>query len=394
MALSTISAQVTAAGISAPSFADIRAYLQDKIRAIYGSDVYIAPDSQDGQLLSLVAAAINDCNQAAVAVYNAFSPTYAQGIGLSSAVKINNIRRLPSSFSTAVGTIAGVAGTDVSNAVVQDDNGNRWNLPAVITIPQEGSVSVTVTAQQAGAIAAPAGSITKIATPLLGWQSFASTSDAVPGQPIESDAALRRRQSASQPLSAITPLAALYGAVANLNGVKRLQVYENTAAGADANGLPGHSICLVVEGGTLIDIAQVIGLKKTPGANTYGTTSQQYIDPVTGIISTIHFFLLTFSAIKVALTIKPLTGYSSAVIDKIKAAIAAYINGLDIGQLVQFSRMYSPAYLNGAALGQTYEVTALQIAIVGNAFGTADLAIAFNKAASCDVANIAITVSP
>lgn len=393
MTLSTVAAQVTSTGISAPSFAEVLVYLQDKFKAIYGADAYIAPDSQDGQLLSLIAGAIDDVNQGAIAVYNAFSPTYAQGIGLSSVVKINNIRRQASSFSTAAGTIVGVAGTDVANAVVQDANGNKWDLPAVVTIPQSGSATVTVTAQQPGAIAAAAGTINKISTPILGWQGFASTSDSVPGLPVESDATLRRRQTASTPYAAVTPVASVYAALANLSGVQRLQVYENPTGAPDSNGLPEHSISAVVEGGDVADIAEVIGQRKTPGASTYGTTSQTYTDPITGLPSTIHFFLLAEATIKVHVTISQLAGYSSTVLDKIKAAVAAYNNGLDIGQPVQFSRMYAPAYLNGAAPGQTYEVTALTIALGAGAPGTADIPIPFNKVAACDAAtDVTVTV--
>lgn len=393
MPLPTLAAQVTAAGISAPSYADILASLQDSIRSIYGADVYIAPDSQDGQFLALFAAAVNDNNNMAIAVYNAFSPTYAQGAGLSSVVKINHLRRLVASFSTATGIIAGTAGTDVASGIVQDANGNKWNLPAVITIPNEGSVEVTITAQQAGAIAAPSGSIDKIITPIRGWQSFVSNSDAVPGAPVESDAALRRRQNVSQALATVTPLAGVYAALANLDGVQRLQVYENPTGDVDDNGLPAHSICVVIEGGTLEDIAETIGQKKTPGAATYGSTTQDYTDPITGLVTPINFYLLTFTAIKVELTIKSLASYTSTVVDKIKASIAAYINGLDIGQLVQFTRMYPPAYLSGSAQALTYEITGLRIAIVGNAFGVIDIPIVFNKAASCDEANVTVIVT-
>lgn len=392
MPLATLAAQVTAAGISAPSYAELLMSMQESFRAIYGSDAYISPDSQDGQLLALVASAINDSNMMAIAVYNAFSPTYAQGAGLSSLVKINHLRRLPSSFSTATGVIEGVAGTDIVNGVVQDTNGNKWNLPAVTTIPQEGSVVVTVTAQQPGAISAQAGGISQIVTPIRGWQAFTSDTDAVPGAPVESDAMLRRRQALSQPIAAITPLASVQAALANLEGVQRLQMYENVSNVEDDNGLPGHSICVVIEGGSLDDIAETIGLKKTPGAATYGTTTVSYTDPITGIVSAIHFFLLTFTDIKVRVTIRARTGYVTTVNDDIKAAVAAYLNGLDIGEAVQFSRLYPPAYLNGAAKGLTYEVTLLEAAVVGDAFADDDIPIDFNKAAACDVADVTIVV--
>lgn len=392
MPLATLAPVVGPAGISAPSYDAILASMRESFRSIYGNDIYIEPDSQDGQLLALVAAAINDSNNTAIAVYNSFSPSYAQGAGLSSVVKINGIRRLSSSFSTAVGTVTGVYGTDINYGAVSDANGNVWNLPALVTIPVSGSVDVTITAQQPGSIVAPAGTIDQIATPVRGWQSFVSTDDALPGQPVETDAELRRRQTISTSLPAQTPLAALYGALADLANVERVRVYENPTNAPDGDGLPAHSISVVISGGDVGEIARTIGQKKTPGAATYGTTTQSYEDPITGITQNINFFVLADAVIKVAVTGVPLAGYNSTIDDEIKAAIAAYINSLDIGEDVQFSRMYPPAYLNGAAHGLAYKVTDITIALGAGMPGTADIVVPFNKAAASDPA-VDITVN-
>lgn len=392
--LSSLAAQLSATGILAPSYADILETLQANFQAIYGADAYIAADSQDGQFLALIAASINDCNAQAVAVYNSFSPTYAQGAGLSSVVKINGIRRLVASQSTAVGNAVGQSGTLIPAGVVVDTNGNFWDLPINTTIPGGGTVAVTVTAQEPGAITAVAGTINEINTPVRGWQSFVSTIDAVPGNPVESDATLRRRQTLSTSLPALTPLQAMLGELANLSGVDRVRVYENPTGAPDANGLPAHSISVVIEGGNVADIAEIIGQKKTPGAATYGSTSQTYTDPVTGIIYTINFYLLAKDTIKVHVTGAALAGYSSLVATEIKNAVAAYINSLDIGEDVLYTRLFPSAYLNGALDGATYEITALTSALNAGAPGVVDIAIAFNKAAQCDAAvDVTITIS-
>jgi len=74
----SLAAQITPTGITAPTYAEILALLQASFQAIYGSDAYIASDSQDGQLIALFASAINDANQAAIAAYNNQSPNSAQ----------------------------------------------------------------------------------------------------------------------------------------------------------------------------------------------------------------------------------------------------------------------------------------------------------------------------
>lgn len=378
MASTPIVAQITPAGITAPSYADILAWLQQQFQTIYGADAYIAPDSQDGQLLAILALAFHDFNDALIAAYQGYSPTYAQGAGLSSQVKINGIVRQNSSVSTAVGDVVGVAGTNLQFGVVEDNNGNLWDLPFVV-IPGPGVISVTITAQQSGAIAAPAGSINTIRTPTRGWQSFISTSDAVPGAAVESDAALRRRQTTAASLPSLSPLAGVAAAVANLAGVTRVQCYENDTGAPDANGLPAKSISVVIEGGDVAEIAQVIGQKKTPGAATYGTTVQNYVDPITGILYAINFYVLAYVEKAIVITGTIGVGYNSNVKEDIKQAVAAYINSLGIGDDIQYLRLIPPAYLNNAVGNGTYEITALTID-----GGVVDIAVPFNKVAKCN----------
>lgn len=383
---------VSATGISAPSYAEILDYYTVKMQTIYGQDITLDPSSQDGQMIAIIAQAQSDTNDAAIAVYNSFSPTFAQGNGLSSVTKINGIRRLFPSLSTAVGSVVGQAGVIITNGTVTDIDGNIWNLPGSVTIPPGGDITVTVTAQEPGSIAIPAGGINQISTPTRGWQSFVSTADSDPGDPTESDAALRRRQSISTGISAETPLDAMLGTLANLPGVSRVKVYENTTGTTDGNGLPGHSISVVIAGGDAETIAETIGQKKTPGAATYGTTSVVYTDPVTGIAYTINYFVLANSEIKVHVTGTAGNGYSTNIATEIQNSVAAYLNSLDIGQDVQFSRINLPAYLNGASDGNTYEITGLTIALGSGSPGTVDIVVPFNSAAVC-VAGTDVTIS-
>src|SRR4051794_2109586 len=102
---------IDANGISAPDFATILTQLKSDVLAIYGSDTYLGNDSKDGQFLAVCARAMSDCCAAAVAVYNAFSPSTAQGNGLSSVVKINGLTRKTATNSTCTVSVAGQAAT-------------------------------------------------------------------------------------------------------------------------------------------------------------------------------------------------------------------------------------------------------------------------------------------
>lgn len=385
---------IDANGISSPTYAEVLDYLQTQYRAIYGADIYLGNDSQDGQFLAILASAINDSNAAAVAVYNAFSPATAQGNGLSSNVKINGISRLVASSSTVDLLIVGQVGTVITNGIATDQNdNNNWILPATVTIPLAGEITVTATCADVGAITAQSNTITKIKTPTFGWQTVNNPSDAVPGNPVESDAELRVRQALSVAVPSQTIFEGIVGSVANVTGVTRIKGYENDTDTTDANGIPAHSIAIIAEGGDAQTIFETIADKKTPGTGTFGTLSATVIDAVNSV-HIVRFSRPTILDIKVAITIEALAGYSASVLPFIKTAVLDFINELEIGESVIYSKLYVPANLNNSALGETYNITALTVAVGAGAFGTSNIAVAYNEAAQIIDTDIVITVAP
>lgn len=392
MTITTTAPTISATGISAPSYADVLAYLQAKYQAVYGADVYLGPDSQDGQFLAVIAQAINDANSVAIGVYNSFSPATAQGVALSSNVKINGITRNVDSFSTVDLLIIGQANTTINNGVATDVANIRWSLPATVVIPSSGSTTVTATCQTPGAISAAANTVTIISTPALGWQSVTNPSAAAVGDPVETDGELRSRQADSTALPSQSILNGLKGAISSLSGVGRVASRENDTGETDADGIPAHSIALIVEGGDASEIATEIALKKTPGTPTYGTTSETVTDPY-GDFSTINFFRPTAVPISIAITVKALSGYNSTIGDSIVSMLADYINALSIGDAVRISRLYLPANLFGGTNSNTFEVTALAIARDAGTPGSADLTLAFNEVATCQTSNVTLSVT-
>lgn len=383
---------IDADGILKPDYAAVLAYFEEQFRAIYGEDIYIEPDSQDGQMLAIFAAAVDAANAMALQVYNAFSPSSARGVGLSSVVKINGIKRLVASYSTVDLLITGQAGTTITNGIAQDASGAQWLLPASVTIPVDGDITVTATAKELGAVAAASGTVTTIGTPTRGWQTVTNPTAAVAGAPVELDATLRRRQTVSTALPSRTVFEGTIGAVASISGVTRWKGYENDTGSTDANGLPAHSISLVVLGGDATAIAQAIADKKGPGAATYGTTSVDITDEF-GVTRAIKFYRPTNATIKVAIAIAALAGFTTAIETAIKQACVDWINGLDIGEDVEFAEMYVPANLNGLPDRRTYKITGLTIAKNAGTPGTSDLVVAFNEAPIAVLADITTTVT-
>ena len=391
--LPTLACTIGPAGITAPALQDIINSMIASFTAIYGTDVLLTPDTQDYQWIAVMATAQNDTNMATIATYNNMSPNYAVGAGLSSMVKINGIRRQSGTNSTAIVTLVGVVGTVIPNGVVQDENGNLWDLPASVTIPPAGQIDETVTAEQLGDIIAPAGTINIRYTVVQGWQSVTNVAAALPGSPVESDAELRARQTISTSLPALTPLEAIAGAVANVAGVTRSIVYENQYPEPDANGIPGHSIAVVVAGGDINAVAQAIESKKSPGTGTYGTTTVTVLDPA-GVPIPISFFELAEQAIYVSVTIKPLDGYVNSTAAAIVTAICDLINSLPIGQTVYYPWVGGAAQLSGQPLSMTFAMATLQIGLSPGSLGQVDIPISFDAAAVCNPSDVTFGVVP
>lgn len=391
--LTTYGCTITPAGITSPSYQEILQSRIAQLRSIFGSDVLLNPGDQDYQELAIWALAQFDSNQNIIAVYNGFMPTFAQGVPLSNLVKINGITRQIPTKSTVVLTITGVVGTEIIEGVAQDTNGNLWNLPALVAIPLAGSIDVTATCQVAGAVGASANTVNQIFTPVLGWQTVNNAAGATVGAPVETDAALRVRQALSVALPALTPLQSIAAAISQVAGVSESMVYENPTGSTDANGIPGHSISVVVAGGVSTAIAQTIEATKSPGTGTFGTTSVTVIDP-SGLPITINYFVLVTIPIFVAITIKAFTGYVSSTGASIQQAVVDFINSLSIGQAVRISWVAAAAQMiTIPAIGETFEVTALAMDITPSPTATLDIMIPFNKEATCIIANVSLTVT-
>jgi uncharacterized phage protein gp47/JayE len=380
-------------GVYVPLFTDVLNYLQDQYRALYGSDVDLDPDTQDGQWVSVIASAINDTNLTIAATYLSYSPTYAVGGGLSSVVKINGIRRLTASFSTVTVVCVGQAGTDIGSSLVGDNLNlqTQWLLPAGVFIPPEGEVTLTATCTTPGAITADIGTITQILTPVPGWQTVNNDVSAFVGNPVESDAELRRRQTQSVANPAQTVVLGIQGAIENLEGVLRAMVYENPTGTIDINGIPAHAMAVVVEGGDATEIATAVALRKTPGSPTYGSTTLIIYDN-RGIPNQINFFELFLVPITVHITLKALAGFTQSIEQEITNQVVLFLATLPIGYDSYITKLISATQLPEPD-GLTYDVTYVAQSRDGNTPVAADVFISFVEAAACNATLVTITVT-
>lgn len=346
-----------------PAYQDIIDQLVADAQNIYGSDVYLTPDTQDYQYLSAIASMIYDSFLAAQAAYNSRGPATALGSGLDVVVGINGIQRIPAVYSTCPVVITGTSGTTIISGIVSDVNGNDWALPSPTIIGSSGTITVTATCQTNGAITANAGDINTIVTPTVGWTSVTNTVAATVGSPIETDSALRARQAISTAQSSRSVVEGLEGALAGLSDVTRFQVYENKTDSTDSNGIPAHSICTVVEGGTQQEVAQTIFNYKGPGCGTYGTTTVSVTDTY-GVATDIEYDVLGYVDTDVVVNVKQLNGYTTDTTSAIQQAIANAENNINIGVPVYNSALWAAALsANPNASNPTFSVTSVEAAV-------------------------------
>lgn len=329
-------------GIHIPRYTDIVEDLVENAKSIFGADIYLENDSQDYEIISAQASKIYDAMELLQSIYENRSPKTAIGSALDSIVKINGMKRKVKTKSTCDVLLTGTAKTQIKDGIAEDIQGIKWDLPEIVVIPESGKMKVTVTCQEYDHIA-KANEICKIGTPTAGWESVMNEQDAIKGQSFETDGNLRARQNISTCKPSKTVLEGTIGGIAEISGVSRQRVYENFDSMPDENGIPGHSIAAVVEGGDNQEIAEEIYLRKTPGTGTYDTekiavtTLDYYGKPEESIIS---FFRPVYKDIFVTITIKALHGYTIELGEKIKQNVTEYLNGLRIGDDLSISAIW------------------------------------------------------
>lgn len=401
------------AGMVIPTYGSMIDDLISGYRAIYPQVVYLGTDTAKYQEISIFTLKNYDSNLASQIAYNSRSPLVAVGSDLDSIVKLNGLARLAASYSNAPERITGVPGTTITNGLVTDTQGNVWALPTTVIIPSGGSVVVSVTCQTPGAVQAATNSIT---TPsggvTAGWTGATNPSPAVPGSPVESDSQLRARQSFSVAAPSLTRLASTLAAVAAVSGVTRIapgtqtpggdegSSIENPTGGTDSWGNPPHSISMVVEGGTDLDVATAIFQKRGIGCftnpnatnNPTGTRSIAVTDPNTGQITTMGFQRPVYLPIYVTMEIHGLNGYTSATLAAVLAAIVAYLNGLQIGETITYSSISAVAQsVMPSILTPQFSITSYTTGTSSSPSGVIDIPIDYYQVSQGISANIIVT---
>jgi uncharacterized phage protein gp47/JayE len=233
-------------------------------------------------------------------------------------------------------------------------------------------------------------SITTIETPVAGWADVKNMTDADVGRDRETNAAFRVRRELELVSQGKSPKEAIRAGISEVEDVEQVAVFVNFSNTADGDGLPAHSVEVVVKGGDGEDLALAVFANVAGGIEAHGDLTYQVTDSEYQI-QTVKFsrpddVLIYFDA---DITIDSST-FPNDGEDQIKAAIVAFGDasafGKDAVPLACVAQIFSiPGVL---------DVTDYGIGIAPAPTGQTAIAIGPREIAVYDTSRITLATTP
>lgn len=319
-------------GLTTATQAELLTQYTTAFQTIYGSDITLTSDSPDGQLMNTFIQSILDLEDLITQVYNTMDPNNAVGVILDQRVAINGIQRKGGTFTVTNITIVtsqsvnlyGLDQTVQPVYTVADNAGNQWQLITTQLAVTIGTNVFSFQAASVGAILTTPNTITTPVVIVLGVVSINNpTTYTTLGTNQESDAALKLRRQQSVSIVSQGYLPGLLAALENLTGVTSAFVYQNTTDTTDADGVPSHSVWIIVAGtASEASIANVIYQKLNAGCGMFGQTNFTIIQ-VNGVPFTVTWDMVVAQNLFIQFTATSINGTS-------QPNISAILSGLPI----------------------------------------------------------------
>jgi len=380
-------------GLQIQTYQEIFDELVAEYQSIYGVDINVDPNSPDGQRIGIEVKARLDLQTLALDIYNQMDPDKATGEFLNKLIKLAGISRsAPTRSQVDVEITADRNVTIPVGYAVQDDLGQLWVTDSPVALVP-GVNATTLFAENFGDVAADADTVTTPATIILGVVSVTNPLAATAGRDEETDIELRVRRAASVTSPITSSTAGLFTALANLEGVTDVAIYENDTDTLDAVlNLAAHSIWCVVEGGDIPDIIEQIARNKTGGTGIKGSVTGTYTEtldlPAGGTFDLVHelaFDRPTVIPLYVNLTVE---GIGAAVVDTVGIQNALAVIDWRIAENAIASELYATVY----SVADNFTATLLEISDDDITYTDGLLSPAADEKFSIAVADVTITV--
>ncbi len=328
---------------------------EEGYRGIYGTEINLESNSPDGQNIGIQVQAETDLREKFFGIYSSFDPDESSGILLDQRNSTFKVKRKGGTFTVqpievTVDREVALQGldefaTDINGTgyTVQDDAGNKFILFDSVTL-SVGTIQKNFRAKEIGAVTTISNTIVNPTTIILGVTNINNPSTQLePGQDQETDAQFRLRAQRSTAISSVGFLDSIFSLILNLDTVTEVRVFENVEKTVDSDGIPGNGIWVIVEGGSITDIANGIYVTRPPGVPMKGIVEQE-ITTLSGQIFTAKFDRPTAIELSIHLEIK--NNDSNVNLLDIEAQLKDYMVeniSYKIGETAEASRIMSVA---------------------------------------------------
>lgn len=342
---------LTDSGLTVLRTADYIERLQSEYIAEAGlpEDTDFTGDALLDVFVGIVAAELDSLGQLAVAIYDAFSESNANGAQLDNINRLRGVTRKSGTQSRVPATFTGTPGQEIASGVEIQGGGTdgsaRWTSLTDVTLDATtGTATVTLQAVDKGPISVDAGS-GSIVTPREGLTSVAFGSPVTLGVAAEDDAEYRLRGALSTSAAGAHTVGALLASVLAVSAVTDATVLDNpdnVAKTVEGVPLGAHRYIIYVLPNPLDAAAQTAVLDAIAdnvhiGVATDATgVTRTDTDADTGASVTVGFDYGELLNVVVLAVVALDTGFSLADADSaLNAGITAHIATLNMGDALR-----------------------------------------------------------
>ncbi len=380
-------------GIQLDSFADIFDDLSQGFKDIYGDDINIDQDTPDGQQIAIYANTVYDLQSLLAKIYNGFDPDQAEGRELDKILKLIATSRLAATKSTVDINITVSSNVVLpSDYTVKDTSNQEWVVNQEETLTT-GVNLISFKAVDWGSVEAATDTITKPVTILTQVTGLTNPAAAIAGRDEETDIELRKRRNKLIGYNSVSTVGGVLGKLLKLDDVADAVIYENQTNDYDViRDIDAHTMWILVEGGDINSIAEVIAKDKTIGCGLKGSIEESYTEQFersNGTFRT-HYHDVKFDRpveanvyMRMNVTKRLLTDIIDT--DAIKSALAAL--EFNINQTITATELYATIY----SVGTTFIASDLELSWDEVTWVDDLLSPDYNERPIVDVANITIT---
>ncbi len=379
----SVGTYVTASGLLIPTVEDLITSCEADQRAEMDPNVDTEADSPIGQINGIVCSHIRECWELGEIAFNGFNSDAAEGFLLDALCALTGSPREASSPSKFVGARGVVLNLNASTTVpagtlfrVSGDPSILFQTSAEVISTTAGDYTVDAVCTQDGPINCNAGTLTEIVNLVVGLNSVTNPYDAELGKNQDDDTVTRQTREEDLRSSGAGTVDALRSDVLAIQLADGTQpvitcvVFQNTTITTDGvTGLPPKSVEILIYDGLTPEcpdttLAQVIWDSKPAGIELYGSSTATATD-ATGTSQSVKFTRATIRQVKfnIALTVDTSTYAGDA---EAKTAVAnRFIAKVHSGSVIRCAD-YVRALMQVAGV---LDVTTIQVAFVGDAFG-------------------------